>query len=84
MYRLRMGAWAALLLCLLPVASTGADLTSGGFGPMRKGRTTFYGGEPDKKDPNEPSWGTQHGSCGCVSCCASSFVVTTSFNFNSP
>lgn len=57
----------SLLLLLLGV-STGTAAAASGYGPVRKGRTTFYGGAPDKKDPNTPSWGTLHGSCGCANC----------------
>ena len=58
----------ALLVVVLG-ESTGAAASATGFGPVQKGRTTFYGGAPDLKDPNEPSWGTLHGSCGYVAGC---------------
>lgn len=56
--------FAALLLLL--GACTSAAAVGTGYGPVRKGRTTFYGGAPDKKDPTTPSWGTLEGSCGCA------------------
>ena len=36
------------------------------YGVMKTGRTTFYGGAPDHMNPNNPSYGTLEGSCGCV------------------
>ena len=37
------------------------------YGVMKTGRTTFYGGAPDHMDPDDPSYGTLDGSCGCGS-----------------
>ena len=36
------------------------------FGPVQKGRTSFYGGAPDNQNPEDPSYGTLNGSCGYV------------------
>ena len=54
----------SLLLPLLMLASPSTIQAAAGYGPVMKGRTTFYGGAPDNSDPKNPSWGTLNGSCG--------------------
>ena len=63
-----MSAAVAALLCLGCAGADAASLVTG-YGPVLKGRTSFYGGAPDHANPNTASYGTLNGACGCVRQC---------------
>lgn len=64
-----------LVLPLLLLVGPDTNVAATGYGPVLKGRTTFYGGAPDHSDPNSPSWGTLDGSCGYALCSQSQFIA---------
>lgn len=57
---------AVVAVTLLVCAAADAATAANGYGPVLRGRTSFYGGSFDKMNPNNPSYGTLFGNCGYV------------------
>ncbi len=66
---------------VVQVAHAAASFT---YGVMKTGRTTFYGGAPDDMNPNNPSYGTLDGSCGCLPCPARDTFKTVMDHVSKP